>query len=76
MTKTGLKTGQVLKFIGLPFESFDFVVDSFNWATRNVGEVIVKESMTLVHRFGSDFFQFLDAGLFCIREPCIQKWDG
>ena len=61
----------VSKPVSLPFEGFDFVVDSFHETTRDAVVVIVQEPMTVVHEGGGDLFEFLDAGLFSIRAPCI-----
>ena len=66
-----LEIGHISKPVSLPFQRFDFVVDSFHQATRDAVEVIVQEPMTVVHEGGGDFLEFLDAGLFSIRAPCI-----
>ena len=63
--------GHISKPIGLSLECFDFVVDSLNKTARDVVEIVIQEPMAVVHECFGDLFQFLDAGLFGIRAPCI-----
>ena len=71
-----LEIGHVTKPVSLPFEGFDFVVDSFYEATRDAVEVVVQEPMTVVHECGGELLQFLDPGVVRIRTPCIEERDG
>jgi hypothetical protein len=67
------KIGHVSKSISLPFERFDFGGDSIDNATKDVMEEVIQEPETVVHKGSSDFFEFLDAGVFGIGAPCIRE---
>ena len=56
-----LEISHVTKPVSLPFEGFDFVVDSFHKAARDAVVVIVQEPMTVVHEGGGDLLEFLEA---------------
>ena len=76
VVQSELEICHVPKAIGLSFECFDLVVDSFDQATGYAMEVIVQESVAVVHEGDGDSFQFLDPGFFGVGAPGVQEQDG
>ena len=76
VVQSELEICHVPEAIGLSLECFDLVVDPFNQAAGYTMEIVVQESVAVVHEGGGDSFQFLDSGFFGVGAPGVQEQDG
>ncbi len=60
MIQSQLKVRHISKSIGLAFEGFDFVIDTFDRPARDGIKVIVQQPMAMMHKGSSNPFKLFD----------------
>jgi len=63
----------VAKSIGLPFEGFDFVVDSLDHGTGDGVFEVVEEAGSISGEGFGNFDEVFDSGLESVLAPCFEE---
>ena len=61
MVQSQFKIGHISESVGLAFEGFDFVVDTFDKPGRDPKKVIVQQPMAVMHKGGGDPLELFDS---------------